>query len=355
MSAGTRRLLGGMWVLLLFHGSASCTRGAEEGTRSPVSPDAPLSGHVTWIRTIALQENRDVVNVLIRAVPDSHGGFLVSDEQEDQIRRYDPGGRLVAAFGRRGNGPGEFMYLTGVGRLSSGGVVAVDALSRGTVFDGDGRVARTFRLPVGPVKFASLANDTLLLVGGRLAGADGRDADARLHLWNLRTHRLVRSFLPIRPLSPGHRFAANTAGLVGADVHGDTVAAVFALSDTIYLFDLAGRRLGTLPIRSRTLRRFDPGMRLPRMDLVSAREWFGRFSLISDVFWTRGGFLVQYQDRDGVEPRWRLLFLDRTGRIVFEAVDTPHLLAVDPATQTLWFVRPGSPTPNEWSAARLRG
>jgi hypothetical protein len=90
------------------------------------------------------------------------------------------------------------------------------------------------------------------------------------------------------------------------------------------------------------------------MDLLSAREWFGRFSLLSDVFWLRDGFLVQYQDRAGVEPRWRLLRLTRDGRTLFESVDTPRLLAVDSASETLWFVRPGSPTPDEWSAAHLR-
>ena len=187
-----------------------------------------------------------------------------------------------------------------------------------------------------------------------MAEATGRDGDAHLHLWNLRTRRLVRSFLSVHPGTRAHQFAANTAGLVGADIHGDTIAAVFALSDTVYLFDLAGRRLDALPIRSERLRRFDPGMRPPRMDLVSAREWFGRFSLISDVFWTRAGFLVQYQDRAGVEPRWRLLLVGRDGRTLFESMDTPHLITVEPGTQTLWFVRPGSPTPDQWSAARLR-
>jgi hypothetical protein len=312
---------------------------------------------VAWGRTVALEENDDVVNVLIRANLDPRGGFLVADEQESQVRRYDPGGRLLFTFGRRGAGPREFTGLNRAFRLSSGDLVAVDAFSHGAVFDSAGAaLRRTFRVPVSPVKTAYLLNDSLLLLGGLRADArDGGDPEARFHLWNLRANRLAGSFFPVHGTTESHRFAANTAGLLGASVRGDTLAAVFALSDTVYLFDFAGHRLGTVPLRAEGLRRFDPAMRPPHMDMVSAREWFGRFSLVSDVYWLRdGSFVVQYQDRVGVEPQWRLVHLARDGRRLFESKDTPYLVAVDPATDTLWFVRPGSPTPNAWASARLR-
>jgi hypothetical protein len=317
----------------------------------------PLDRNVAWGRAIALEENDAVVNVLIRATPDPRGGFLVADEQEDQVRRYDAGGRLLFTFGRRGAGPREFTGLNRAFRLASGDLLAVDALSHAAVFDSAGKeLRRTFRVPVGQVKHAFLVNDSLLLLGGRIEDERQGDPDARLHLWNLRANRLVRSFFPVHGTTEAHRFAANTAGLLGTALRGDTLAAVFALSDSVYLFDLAGRRLGAVPMRAAGLRRFDPGMRPPHMDLVSAREWFGRFSLVSDVWWLRDGtFLVQYQDRVGVEPRWRLARLARDGHPLFESKDTPYLVAVDPETETLWFVRPGSPTPNAWAAARLRG
>jgi hypothetical protein len=174
-------------------------------TRDDARADVPRNGavselgqQVTWERSIALQENQAVVNVLIRvsASPDQ---FLISDEQEDQIRRYDRSGRLLAAFGRRGNGPGEFTYLTNASRTPSGAVVAVDALSRGALFDSTGKVLRTFRVPVAPVKFATVVDDTLLLLGGTVPPGSGVDPDARLHLWNLRTNRLARSFFEVRP------------------------------------------------------------------------------------------------------------------------------------------------------------
>jgi hypothetical protein len=342
----------------LFFGLAAGACGGERAAPPAVSHEVftPLDSHVAWGRTVTLEENAAVVNVLIRATPDPRGGFLVSDEQEDQVRRYDAAGRLLLSFGHRGSGPREFTGLNRAFRFSSGELLAVDALSHAAVLDSAGvALIRTFRVPVGPVKLAFLVNDSLLLLGGRLADERAGDPDARLHLWNLRANRLARSFFPVRGTTEAHRFAANTAGLLGAALRGDTLAAVFALSDTVYLFDFAGHRLGAVPLRAAGLRRFDPTMRPPRMDIVSAREWFGRFSLVSDVYWLRdGGFLVQYQDRVGVEPHWRLVRITRDGRRLFESKDTPYLVAVDPATDTLWFVRPGSPTPNAWTSARLR-
>jgi hypothetical protein len=351
--------LPGRWrlgVLLVGLAAGACGRDRAAAATTPREVFTPLDQHVAWGRAITLEENDGVVNVLIRASLDPRGGFLIADEQENQVRRYDPRGRLLFSFGQRGAGPREFTGLNRAVRLSSGDLVAIDAFSHGAVFDSaGGALKRTFRVPVSPVKSAYLLNDSLLLLGGLLPAARGADPEARLHLWNLRANRLGGSFFPVHGTTQAHRFAASTAGLLGASVRGDTLAAVFALSDTVYLFDFAGRRAGTVPLRAEGLRRFDPSMRPPHMDMVSAREWFGRFSLVSDVYWLRdGSFVVQYQDRVGVEPQWRLVHLARDGRRLFESKDTPYLVAVDPATDELWFVRPGSPTPNAWTSARLR-
>jgi hypothetical protein len=344
-------------AFVLVAALVACRGERAAAVAAPREVFTPLDAHVAWGRTLALEENDAVVNVLIRATPDPRGGFLVADEQENQVRRYDANGRLLLTFGRRGPGPREFSGLNRAFRLASGDLLAVDALSRGAVFDSGGAaLKRTFRVPVGQLKMAYLLNDSLLLLGAQLQDERAADPDAHLHLWNLRANRLAGSFFPVHATTQAHRFAVNTAGLVGAAQRGDTLAATFALSDTIRLFDLAGRPLGAVPLRAEGLRRFDPAMRMPRRDLVSAREWFGRFSLVSDVWWLRdGSFLVQYQDREGVEPKWRLVHLARDGRRLFESKDTPLLVAVDPVTDTLWFVRPGSPTPNVWVSARLHG
>jgi hypothetical protein len=317
-----------------------------------------LDRYVRWRADIHLQENDTVINVLARVSVDPHRGFLVADEQEDQIRAYAPDGRLVRHFARKGYGPKEFQYLHAALRTSTGQVVAVDYEGKGAVFDSvGGEAVHTFRAPVSPVQFARLVNDTLLLLGGKATPRLGHATDARLHLWSLAHDTVVRSFFAPPIAGRAHALAASVGGFVGADLHGDTIAAAFALSDTVYLFALDGRKLGQLAIPFRHFRRLEEGNRLPdhNSGVVQVHEWLGSYSMVSDVYWLRdGGFLVQYQDRVGSVPHWRLLRMRRDGTRVFDVVGTPNLLAVDPADDALYFVKPGSLTPDVWSRATLR-
>jgi hypothetical protein len=150
--------------------------------------------------------------------------------------------------------------------------------------------------------------------------------------------------------------AAGSAGWVGVDRRGDTLAVVSSLSDTVYLMTTQGRMLERIPVPTQSFRRLDPAQPLPdgRGGLAAARAWFGSFSLMSDVFWIGDTFVVQYQDRTRPQPDWRLVGMRRDGARTFEAIDTPQLLAADRATRTLWFVSPQSLTPGTWRPGRLR-
>jgi hypothetical protein len=318
-----------------------------------------LDRHVRWLGDIRLEENDTVINVLTRVNLDRDGGFLVADEQENQIRAYAPGGQLRRHFGRQGGGPKEFVFLHRAMRLGSGQVLGVDYQGKGVVFDSTGSTEiHGFTAPVAPVQFARLVNDTLLMLGGKATPRRGAATNARLHLWNLARDTVARSFFAPPIAGRAHVLAANVGGFVGADVHHDSVAAVFALTDTIYFFRLDGRKLGQLPIPFRHFRPLAEGGALPghNSSVVQAREWVGTYSMVSDVFWLRdGGFLVQYQDRVGSTPHWRLLRMRADGTPVFEVVGTPLLMAVDPRDDTLYFMKPGSLTAETWSRARLAG
>jgi hypothetical protein len=90
--------------------------------------------------------------------------------------------------------------------------------------------------------------------------------------------------------------------------------------------------------------------------VVEAREWIGSFSLVAHLFWMRDGtLLVQYQDRVGAEPHWRLLRMTARGERIFDALGTPYLIQADRASGALYFQKPGSLTPNAWTEARLQG
>jgi hypothetical protein len=361
--ADTRR-----WLLLAgclpsLAAAAACGRAGDAQARGAAPPaveaaeaERGLDRVVRWGRDITLEENDDVVNVIPQMALEPGGGFLVADQAENQIRRYDRNGRLLGHFGRKGEGPGEFSVLLRALPLRSGGVLAFDTFQRGTVFDSAGRVAQSFRTPVGSLYEARLLNDTLLLLAGAVPQRTASPDRPRLHLWNLARGTLVRSFFVPRVRGRAHDLAASVGGIVSMDVRGDTVAAVFAISDTIYFFDLNGRALRKVPIPFRYFRPVSERGRLPGSDdgIVAAREWVGTFSFICHLFWLRDGtLLVQYQDRVGTEPHWRLLHMTVQGAPLFEAIDTPRLLQVDSETDVLYLHKPGSLTPNVWTEATL--
>jgi hypothetical protein len=366
VSAYTRR-----WLLLVgslpgLAAAAACgdAGGAQAHGAAPPSLETAEAGaergldpFVRWGRDITLEENDEVVNVGLHMALDPSRGFLVADQAENQIRRYDRNGKLLDHFGHKGEGPGEFSVLLRALPLRSGGTLAFNAFDRGAVFDSAGRVTRTFRLPLELLSEARLLDDTLVLLGGVLPQRTASPDRPRLHLWNLAGGTVVRSFFVPRVRGRAHELAASTTGLVSMDMRGDTVAAVFAISDTVYFFDLNGRALRKVPIPFRHFRPVSESRRLmkPDDDIVAAREWAGSFSFICHLFWLHNGtLLIQYQDRVGTEPHWRLLGMTAQGAPLFEEVDTPRLIQVDAATDALYFQKPGSLTPNVWTEATLQ-
>ena len=106
------------WLLLVgLTGLAACDDAAEardQGT-PPASAATDEAGgldrYVRRGRDIHLEENDRVLNVQVHMSLDPRGGFLVADAAENQIRRYDRNGKLLAHFARKGEGPGEFSVL----------------------------------------------------------------------------------------------------------------------------------------------------------------------------------------------------------------------------------------------------
>lgn len=96
------------------------------------------------------------------------GSIVVADAPSRQIRRYSRTGKFVAAWGRKGEGPGEFKGLNQIVRWPGGGVGAIDE-SRGrvSVFSETGRLEGSWRigwLGFGLATVLSASADSSLLV-----------------------------------------------------------------------------------------------------------------------------------------------------------------------------------------------
>jgi len=219
-------------------------------------------------------------------------------------------------------------------------------------FDSAGqKVVHTARARLALIYHIAVINDSLVAFGGREEAANNDDM---LHVWNLRRDSMVVHAFNV-PAPRGYEVAYGVSGLTTVSTHGDTVAAVFALKDTIYLFRPDGRPLGRIPFQFRAFR----PLRKPAPDVEDPtdkrfRQWQQSYSVATGIFWlTDGSFLIQYFDRVGTTtPEWRLAHVDRNGRSLAEVVGSSHMIGMLPG-DSLVFQKPGSDTPNVWSIGTI--
>ncbi len=77
----------------------------------------------------------------------SDGRIVVANTGSDELRVFDASGTHVATWGRRGEGPGEFVALTQVHRWRGDSLLALYSRTRHlSVLDSDGNVGRAFTL-----------------------------------------------------------------------------------------------------------------------------------------------------------------------------------------------------------------
>jgi hypothetical protein len=344
-------------TLLLVTATAACTPDGSDQD-SARNPSARLAGssrfesHFQWKDTIVLEEGQGVVNVQPLVSVDRTGDFIVADQSENRIRVYRPTGALVRQFGGKGGGPEEFQGLIGAFRSGADDLVVMDQVGKLAVFPaGSGPVQRTVRLPLSPAYGADLVGDTLLLVAARTA--ESKDSGSLLHLVNLRTLSISRSFFTPPPVLKGHPIES-AVGFITARVQNDTIAAVYSISDTIYLFSLDGRPAGKIPFRAPGFRSMKTAPPRGQVSKDKLFEWVSGFSLVTHAFQVpNGDFLVQYQDRQGSEMKWRLARVTRRGETLFDVADSPMLLATADQGSRLIFVHPLAEVPNKWISASL--
>jgi hypothetical protein len=327
---------------------AGCARDSEAASRGEVLHS--LDPVVRWARDVHVQENPDAINVSISVAPYGGGDFLVSDAQEQQVRIYASDGTLKRTFGRRGSGPGEFQHIANAARLRDGRVLVADYMGPLTFFDSAGeKVVHTARSRLGPIYNLSVIDDSLVAFAGRKEEAGNA---TMLHVWNLRRDSLVADAFTVSPPS-GYETAYNVHGVANLALRGDTIATLFSLKDTIFLFRTNGRPAGRIPIQFRAFRT----LREPPPDDDPAgkrfREWMRSHSIATQIFWLAdGSFLVQYFDIVGTTPQWRTAHVDRNGRSLAEVVGGSEILGTLPG-DSLVFRKPGHDTPDVWSIGTI--
>lgn len=99
------------------------------------------------------------------------GGFVVGDNLLPRIRRYAENGRLVAAFGRFGDGPFEFRWINSVTETASGAIVVPNSLQSNLTY-----------------LTSDLQSDTLVPIPGPATSAIAMDRDLIVRMTRAADH-----------------------------------------------------------------------------------------------------------------------------------------------------------------------
>ena len=302
---------------------------------------------------LVLEETGEAMTVLPMVSTGVGGEFLLAEPREGQVNVYDTAGRLRRVVGRRGQAPGEFHLPLAAHRTLDGGLVVADAmLSRLTFFppgeNGEPEVVAS-PLPLG-LSAQDLGGGRYLLSGQLMSGQPPR----LLHIWDRETGEVERSFMPMG-IPEGSRAYAASFTSVGAVLEGDTIWAVWALSDTLYKFDRGGAALETIPLLlprpMGALPEAEAGVITDPRAIQAAAE---TLTQVNSVFILGDGALaVQSMRPRGFDAVWDLLIIDRRGVPLWSAAAMPRLFAI--VGDVFYFDDPGSLLPDHWIAARWRG
>jgi hypothetical protein len=268
--------------------------------------------------------------------------LIVADTRERQVRVYGREGNLLQVVGRAGQGPGEFRAPTAVTSLADGRIVVADLGGGLSIFDPDGRfLGATAPTGIPVFELHELVDSALLLVGRR----PGFSREELLHIVDPASFEVRASFFPT-PGSDQSLVVATMAGWASASLRQDSIAAVFSLSDTVFVFDSAGHLMETIPVPSRLLRRYsDAAVGAPQRE--ERRAWLESFDAIHQLHWLEdGSFLLHVSRRVNREDTWGWILMTRAGRLAGERMDQPRIIGLhqgDALVQDPRFLEP-----NRW-------
>jgi hypothetical protein len=340
-------------IVLLSLAATGCDGMKSDSEHSPPAEVASFHDVFTVVDTIRLFENDTVLNVLPSVFIDGES-YVIADGREHRVRAYGADGGLIWQIGREGEGPGEFRDPRVGLRLQDGRFAVLQFNERLTVFDSLPReVLATYRTPFQRVETAAVMSNGMVVVSALL----GTDFEApRLHAWRIGAERPDTSFFsPFAETSI--RDAAIIGGFVQFAVRNDTIAAIWSLSDSVYLFSGDGRRLGSVPFRSRFFRTPDAEPPGPSAAPQEHVEWLASFNYASGVWWVTPQLLaVKYFDllpREGMDRRWHLLLVPLDPDESAVEIRNVEVLAVNPLNGDFVFPDTTSLEPNRWIFARL--
>lgn len=279
-------------------------------------------------RRLVLEETDRAMTVLPIVSAGAPGEFLLAEPREGQVNVYDTAGGLLRVVGRRGEGPGEFRAPVSARKTLDGGIVVADVmLSRLTLLpSGESGEPEVMASPLPLVLGAQDLGGSRYLLSGQVVS---ERQPHLLHIWDREAGEIERSFLPIGVPEESRPYAASYTS-VDAVLEGDTIWAVWALSDTLYKFDGDGGVLARFPLSLPRPMGVLPGAEAGVITDPRARQAAAEtLTQVNSVYLLGDeALVVQTMQARGFDAVWDLIIVDRQGARLWGAARMPRLFAV---------------------------
>ena len=143
--------------IVLIGGAAFCLACTDAADGPPQSGDAEWE----FVEDLRLDANVEDFSQFRRFYVGPQHEIVVREPQDFRLRLYDSAGTLVAAFGRKGEGPGEFQHVGSVSWAADTLVVWDARLRRVTYLLLDGTLVRTEAIPLNAPNFGAGGADSI--------------------------------------------------------------------------------------------------------------------------------------------------------------------------------------------------
>jgi hypothetical protein len=260
--------------------------------------------------------------------------IYVADAQDCAIKIFSKKGRFRAAIGRKGAGPGQFSFPSGVSVLGGRLYVADKFNHRIQILDASGRYLRSFGVPFPPDKVFVLAADRVLVTRN---GSGRAGAEKLLHLFNGRGD-LLREEMPAYVSGDPVFDAFRNMFLVNPGPHGDFFVVFRSHERSILHYGRDGGPLERIPVDGRY------GLKSLHLPIKGPEKKVEAFCW--DSAHDRGRFYLlapEYTDGKDLGPGDKVFVFDGAGqlearidlplRVTRLAVDGDRIYAVDRASE----------------------
>lgn len=263
---------------------------------------------------------------------DVNENIIGTQTQQGTIKIFDNNGNLIHTYGKKGRGPGDFMYPTSTIRLNSGNLLTADFLGKLSLFNPTGdSLIRVYKIKLMPITQLKQINDKKVVIVGRNRAAK---KPKLLHIFNLSKGTITKSFLDSPFLIQENKYAgifSTFANLATIDVKDGKIAVMLVPFPSIKIYTDEGIYIKTIDL---SLKNFKRVKKIDKSHLTTEEfnTYLTTFSVINNIFWLNdNSFLLDYYrfikySRSGNRKTiHHLVKISANGHVIFELKNTPRL------------------------------